>query len=480
MINEANFRLRFAPAPTGIMHIGNIRAALLNYLFSRQKNATFVLRIEDTDLERNFDPGGKQIISDLNWLGIEYDEGPVKGGPFGPYFQSQRNDVYEKSLKYIVENGAAYRCFCSIEELEKKRQRQIAMKIAPKYDKACLRLTQEEIDFELSKKTPFVWRFNIKPGNMVEFLDLAKGDMKFHTDNLTDFPLTRNDGSFTFLFANSVDDLTMGITHIFRGEDHLTNSASQVLIYKAFNAKIPTYLHLPIVCNLEGAKLSKRDFGFSILDLQAEGYLPEAICNYLATIGASFEQEIMSLEELTKEYNFEKLNSSGHVKYDPSKLKWFNHKWIQKMETKDLLRYAKPFIVKRFPNTEKFSDIEFENLINLTKTDIETLNQIPNEIEWVFSEPKINGADFYNIFENREQAEAFLKILKNNIEQISDDKFLDNLKIEIKSNNIPLKSGLSGLRMLLIGKEKGPNLGIILQNLGNSCKNRIINSLKNI
>lgn len=474
MTEKSNIRVRFAPAPTGIMHIGNIRAALLNYLFANQKNGTFVLRIEDTDPERNFDPGAKKILSDLEWLKLDYNEGPVKGGPFTPYFQSERDSIYKNSLKELIEKDLAYKCFCTKEDLDKKRERQLALRVPPRYDKACLKLNQEEIDSFFNENKPYIWRFKIEPGQTLEIEDISKGKIKFLSENLTDFPLTRVDGSFTFLFANSIDDLKMGMTHVFRGEDHLSNSASQTLIYKAFNGTPPKFLHLPIVCNLDGKKLSKRDFGFSIRDLKKEGFLPEAIVNYLAIIGGSFKDEIMSLEELVQNYNFENISSTGQIKYDPSKLKWINHKWIQKLDIEKLIEYSKPYITEIYTSFKSLDKKTQQELIETIKTDINTLSEIPKHISWFFEEPKIQLNTTQEIFENIEQEIKVKKIINDNLNLITNPEgFLNKIKDQAKIEEIPLKYFMMFLRYGLIGQTKGPNLKIVLELIKEDSGNRI-------
>lgn len=462
---QNNVRVRFAPAPTGIMHIGNVRAALLNYLFARQSNGTFVLRIEDTDAQRMFDEGAKEILFDLNWLGLEYDEGPVKGGPYGPYFQSQRSDIYKKSLDYLIQHNFVYRCFCTQDELEKKRKRQQALKQPPRYDKSCLKLTKDEIAKKLIDNVEFIWRFDIPVNQEIEVHDLAKGSLKFNTKDLTDFPLTRTDGSFTFLFANAVDDIEMKMMHVFRGEDHLTNSASQILLYRAFNAKEPKFLHLPIICNLEGKKLSKRDFGFSIKDLQKEGYLSEAICNYLGLLGGSYEQEIMDLHDLIREYDFDNLSSTSQIKYDPDKLRWLNHKWIQKLEIHVLIQKALPFITESYPEEKNLNKATLERIINLIKTDLYNLKEISLHIKWYIEEPLLTSEELLKIedFNNyKSQIKMIFEDLVNNL-NIDITKYLKDESIK---QTIPLKILMQTLRLALTGNIKGPNIHDIIDILG--------------
>ena len=230
-VEQKSVKVRFAPAPTGMMHLGNIRTALMNYLYARAHNGTFVLRIEDTDPERNFDPGGVIIRDDLAWLGITYDEGPGVGGPNGPYLQSERGDLYEGVRKQLEEKGEIYRCFCTTEELDKKRDRQRALHLPPRYDRTCANLSTEEIQRHLSEGTAFVWRLRLNHDKVITITDLARGTISFELKNFSDFPITRQDGTCTFMFANFVDDMLMGITHVLRGEDHLTNTAGQAALF---------------------------------------------------------------------------------------------------------------------------------------------------------------------------------------------------------------------------------------------------------
>ncbi len=304
-------RVRFAPAPTGMMHLGNIRTALLNFLFAKQKKGTFILRLEDTDPDRNYDPNGIQIINDLKWLGINYNEGPNIGGPFAPYQQSKRTEIYQIKLDYLIKTNSIYHCFCTSDELLKKRERQKALKLPPRYDRTCAKLSNTQIEASLSQGKQFIWRFSIPQTGTLTIQELARNSMTFDLKNFSDFPVTRSDGTFTFIFANAVDDAAMEITYVLRGEDHLSNTVHQVLIMKALQAPEPIYWHLPILCNVNGKKLSKRDFGFALYDLKHGGFLPEAINNYLAILGGSFKDEVMRMSELIETMNFNHIKTTG-------------------------------------------------------------------------------------------------------------------------------------------------------------------------
>lgn len=461
-MNTNSIRVRFAPSPTGLMHLGNVRTALMNYLFAQQKQGTFIIRIEDTDLQRNFDPEATKIISDLTWLGLDYQEGPLKGGPHVPYFQSQRTAIYEKYIAQLKDKNRIYRCFCTPEELEKKRERQAALKLPPRYDRTCLKRSAEDTQKLLNANTPYIWRLQLDQSKSITIHDLAHGTITFEFKNFSDFPLTRADGTVTFIFANFVDDMVMDITHVIRGEDHLTNTANQVALYEIFERKIPTFWHLPILCNAEGKKLSKRDFGFSLNDLINAGYLPEAIDNYLATIGGgTFDQEIMSLEELAQKINFDNIHSTGHVRYDVEKLRWLNHKWITKLAPDDLLARCIPYLAKEYPHIKDLNKEQLSALVQGVKTELHTLADIVPALNFIFVAPIIDVASFTN---DQKQiaalAQKHLALIDN------PDAFLAALKTDVKNLSIPQGQLWHLLRLALFGKEQGPSIVDLIKMLG--------------
>jgi len=475
-------RVRFAPSPTGLMHLGNVRTALLNYLFAHQKDGTFVLRIEDTDPQRNFDPGAKKIIEDLQWLNLEYDEGPLKGGPYAHYFQSERTTIYQEKLKELEKMDLVYHCFCTSEELEKKRQQQVALKLPPRYNRTCLGLSETEIEERLAQRTPFIWRMKVDTDKTIEVTDLARGTINFDLAHFSDFPITRQDGSFTFIFANFVDDALMKITHVLRGEDHLTNTANQAVLYHALNFPLPLFWHLPILCNAKGKKLSKRDFGFSLQDLRAAGFLPEAICNYLAIIGGgTFEQEIMSLKELIETLNFNEVHSTGHVRYDVEKLRWVNRKWIDHYDPEELTQIARPFLKAQYPQAAELDNAKLTQLLQTIKTDLTTLQDVPKTLGFYFEKPEVNKEMLTQHIPEKLQP-AIGVIIKDNLNLIDDpDTFVEKIKKETKQANIPLKAIFAAIRLALIGSAKGPSIHDLLDMLGEKeALNRIKNFLETL
>ncbi len=473
-MNKPSIRVRFAPSPTGYMHLGNVRTALLNYLFALQKNGTFILRIEDTDTERNFDPGAKQILDDLRWLGLTYQEGPGVGGPHAPYFQSERTSIYDAQLKKLIAQGGCYRCFCTAEDLEKKRQRQVAMHKAPRYDRACLDLTPQEIQHNLDTGMPFIWRVKLDYDKSVTIHDLAHGNVTFEYKNFSDFSITRPNGTHTFMFANFVDDMEMKISHIVRGSDHLTNTACQAALYEAFNATLPTFWHLPILCNVEGKKLSKRDFGFSLLDLRQAGYLPEAICNYLAIIGASFEEEIMSLTQLGTTLNFDQAHAQSQVKYDVEKLRWINRKWLAHYDTVKLVSLCRPYLETAFPQAHTIDDARLMQLIKAIQTDLVTLKDVEFALKFYFEAPTLTNAEIATHLDTA-TLPAVAQLVAAHLNLITTPaEFLTATKTAAKASGLDLKNLFSFLRFALMGSTKGPGIQELIDILGiNEARRRL-------
>jgi nondiscriminating glutamyl-tRNA synthetase len=461
-------RVRFAPSPTGMMHLGNVRAALINYLFAQQKSGTFVLRIEDTDAQRMFDPEAQKIIEDLHWLGLTYNEGPHVGGPYAPYYQSARTDLYQQQRAIFEEKKLIYRCFCTEQDLEKKRLRQQALKLPPRYDRTCLALSDTEIDHLLAQNTPYIWRFKCDHNLSLTITDFAYGNITFDMSNFSDFAVTRQDGSFTFIFANFVDDLLMDITHIFRGADHLSNTANQAALFHAVNAPLPTYWHLPILVNLEGKKLSKRDFGFSLRDLKDAGYLPEAIANYVSIIGGSFKNEIMPLDALATSFNFENINSSSQITYDVEKLKWINKSWINLYAPEKLTAQCLPFLEAKYG--EKIKNIDqttLTNLIQAIKSELTTTHDVVNALEFYFTEPHIILADIEACIPQTAYAPLQTIIGENkNLLLTHETEFAPQIKLAAKNINLPLKELFWFLRLAMMGKTNGPGIHELVIMLG--------------
>lgn len=460
-------RVRFAPSPTGMMHLGNVRAALINFLFAKQKKGTFVLRIEDTDAQRMFDPQAQKIIADLAWLGLSYDEGPHIGGAYAPYYQSERTHLYKEQLANLEKENVIYRCFCTEQDLEKTRLRQQALKLPPRYDRTCMRLPQTEIDRLLTEQTPFIWRFKCDHDLSLTITDLAHGNITFNMSNFSDFAITRQDGSFTFIFANFVDDLLMNITHIFRGEDHLSNTANQAALFHAVGAQLPTYWHLPILCNIEGKKLSKRDFGFSLRDLKDAGFLPEAIANYVSIIGGSFKEEIMPLDALVTNFNFDNIKASGRITYDIEKLKWINKSWIARYEPDKLTQECRPYLEAAYEKAKDIDQATLTQLLQTIKSELTTTHDAIAALEFYFMEPDITLSEIQACIPQISY-EPLKRIINEhkNLLLSNAAEFAPQIKQSAKSHNASLKELFWFLRLSMMGKINGPGIGELVDMLG--------------
>ena len=477
-MSTSTIRVRFAPAPTGMMHLGNIRTALMNALFSKRHDGTFVLRIEDTDPERNYDPEGTHIIADLHWLGLVHDEGPQAGGQYGPYFQSQRTGLYQVKLQKLVDKKLVYRCFCSEEKLTQKRKRQRALKLPPRYDRTCLHRSADEVQKLCDTKTPFIWRLKLDHAKTIHITDLAHKQVTFELKNFSDFPVTRQNGSFTFMFANCVDDILMNITHVFRGEDHLTNTAGQATLYGALNVPLPTFWHMPILCNTTGKKLSKRDFGFALRDLRKEGFTSEAIVNYLAIIGASYKDEVMSFDQLVQTIELDAPHTTGHITYDVEKLRWLNRKWIERYTPEQLAQKCEPFIREQYPDLRSMNIKQLEKPLQIIKTDMRTLKDSASLLAFYFDTPQVTAPDVHACI-GETNASAVVTIIRAALAQIdSPETFVTALKNNAKQHNVSLKSVFWCVRLALTGKTNGPGIHELVTMLGTQkARTRIENVL---
>jgi len=345
-LKSERVRVRFAPSPTGPFHIGSARTALFNYLFARKYGGTFVLRIEDTDLERYKKEYEEEIIESLKWLKIEWDEGPDVGGNFGPYRQSERKKIYLKYLKKLLDEDKAYFCFCKKEDLEAQRQYFLSIGQPPRYNGKCKSLSKEEVENRLKKGDSFVIRFKSIPKKIV-FEDLIRGKIEFDGSLIGDFVIAKGFDSFLYNFTCVVDDFEMKITHVIRGEDHIPNTPKQILLQEALGFNRPKYLHLPLILGIDKSKLSKRHGAVSVLDYKKAGYLPEALINFIAFLGWSpkSERQIFSVSSLVKEFSIERIQKSGAI-FNIQKLDFLNNFYIRQKTPKELAEFCLPYLVE--------------------------------------------------------------------------------------------------------------------------------------
>ncbi len=337
-------RVRFAPSPTGYLHIGNARTALFNYLLARKNNGSFILRIEDTDTERSKPEYEKMILEDLAWLGLNWDEGPDVGGAFGPYRQSERLQTYQAAAQRLLKEEKAYLCYCTSEELEAMRKAQAQRKESPRYDNRCRSLTaKQKAAFEKEGRKPVV-RFRL-PERKVTFNDLIRGEITFDASLMGDLIIMKSDGKPAFHFAVVLDDIAMEITHVFRGEDHISNTPRHILLFEAFGKQPPFFAHMAMTLGPDGSRLSKRHGATSLRELKAQGFLPEAVFNYLALLGwgTTEDKEIFTPDELIREFSLERCKEGAAI-FDMAKLTWMNGLYFQKADLSRLVDLSLPFL----------------------------------------------------------------------------------------------------------------------------------------
>ena len=368
-------RTRFAPSPTGFMHLGGLRTALYNYLFAKKMGGKFILRIEDTDQER-FVEGATEVIYDtLKGCGMDWDEGPDIGGPVGPYIQSERKDMYLPYAKQLVESGHAYYCFCSECELEQRREAVKAAGGVWKYDKKCLSLSKAEVEEKLAAGTPYVIRMNAPTEGDTSYDDVVFGHMTFHNaDTMDDMVLIKQDGMPTYNFANVIDDHLMGITHVMRGMEYLSSTPKYNYLYNAFGWQIPEYIHLTTVMRDAQHKLSKRDGDAFYSDFIGKGYLTEALINYLVLVGwnPGTDREFFTLEELIDAFDIHRLNNAPGI-FDVNKLNFFNGQYILKLTPEQFLEKAAPW----YDQVLSGKGIDYKRLSELVQTRIQVFNELP-------------------------------------------------------------------------------------------------------
>ena len=377
-----SIRTRFAPSPTGLLHVGNVRTALFNWLFTRHAGGVFVVRIEDTDRQRSTVEHEEGIVSELTWLGLDWDEG-TKGGPCGPYRQSERHElgVYRRELGRLIEQGFAYDCFCSPEQLESDRQASLQAGRPPQYVGRCREISPERARDRKAAGESTVTRFRVPPGRVV-FQDLIRGPIEVDSSQIGDPVLFRSDGWPTYNFAVVVDDIQMRISHVIRGEDHISNTPRQILLYRALGAEPPQFAHLPLVLGMDHAPLSKRHGDTSLRQYREEGYLPEALFNYLALLGwsAPSGHEVFSREDLVRDFELSRVGRSAGV-FDPAKLDWIANQHVRKAERGRLAELTVPFLQQRGDLPEAISPAHrawVEDLMELLKDSVSRLSQVPD------------------------------------------------------------------------------------------------------
>jgi glutamyl-tRNA synthetase len=450
-------RTRFAPSPTGYLHIGGLRTALYAWLFARKHDGVFILRIEDTDLAREVEGAKDVIYSTLHETGLTYDEGPDVGGNYGPYIQSERRDIYREYAEKLIECGAAYRCFCTKEQLAEARAAAEARGETYTYDKHCLHLLAEEIQRRLDAGESYVIRQNIPREGETTYADAVFGDITVPNADLDDNVLLKADGMPTYNLANVIDDHLMGVTHVIRGVEYLSSTPKYNHLYRAMGWEIPTYIHLPVVMKDKQRKLSKRHGDASYDDFIKKGYLREALINYIALLGWSpgTEQEIFTLDELTQAFSIEGLSKSSAI-FDVEKLTWMNAQYIRALSQEDFIARAMPYF--------KEAGVESLNLDLITEMiqpRLERLDEIPGKLSFLTQMPEFS-ADLYTHKRSGTDAKTALPVLKEAMLALEalDDYSVDSLKGALTAlvERLAVKNGFVywPLRIAISGQEVTP------------------------
>lgn len=380
-------RLRFAPSPTGQLHVGNARTALFNWLLARGRGGTLVLRIEDTDAERSTIESERSIMADLTWLGLDWDEGPDAGGSYGPYRQSERLDIYQRVTDDWLARGVAYRCFCTPEMLEQERQAALAANLPPKYSGRCRALAPDEAARRVAAGEPAAVRFRVPADRDVSFDDIVRGTVTFNTAVIGDPVIVRSDGRPAYNFAVVIDDVQMAVTHVIRGEDHISNTPRQLLMYEAFGAAAPRFAHLSLVLGPDHAPLSKRHGATSVAEFRERGYLPEALVNYLALLGWSpgENEEIVPAAEMARRFDLSTVSHSAAV-FDMAKLAWMNRHYLKEADPARVARLAMPYFERRgYASFSNDVSLEFvRSLLDMAVGSVDRLEEIPDRVAMLF------------------------------------------------------------------------------------------------
>jgi glutamyl-tRNA synthetase len=457
-------RTRFAPSPTGSLHVGNARVAVLNWLFARKHGGQFILRIEDTDVERNVPGAEAEIIEDLLWLGLEWDEGPgVDGpegeGPVGPYRQSQRGPLYRDRAARLLETGAAFRCFCTAEDLEAKRQAALARGETPRYDGTCRRLSAADVARLEREGREAAIRFRVPESGTVVVEDAVRGRVRFDAATLGDFVIIRTDGQPTYNFAVVVDDIHMRITHVIRGVGHLSNTPRQVLLYAALGEKPPVFAHVPTVLGPDRQKLSKRHGARALAEYRREGYHPDALINYLSLLGWSSPSgdEFLTRERLINEISLERIGQADVV-FDPEKLRWLSARHIDRLPLPELVEAVSPFVDReRFP----LGDDVLPAAIAAVRTHLSTYSEINDHLAPFVSPLDDAGRAARDAAMRDADARRVVEAARQELEAVEpweEDRVGEAVRAAGRRAGVAGRRLYEPIRLALIGRPHGPPL----------------------
>jgi nondiscriminating glutamyl-tRNA synthetase len=459
-------RVRFAPSPTGDLHVGNARTALFNWLFAKHHGGDFILRIEDTDQERTSPVFEKSIREDLKWLSMEWDEGPEKGGMLGPYNQIKRLDIYDKYIRELSSAGKVYPCYCTEEELEAERASLRSMRMTPRYTGKCKKLTDKEREtLEESGRRPAL-RFSVDKGS-IEFNDLIRGEMKFEGDAIGDFIIVRSNRIPSYNFAAVVDDHLMEITHVIRGEDHLSNTAIQILLYKALDFEPPVFAHHSLVLGKDRTKLSKRHGSVTVREFRSRGILSPALLNYLSLLGGSVGEgkEVASMEEIINMFSLERAGKSGAI-FDEDKLKWLNAIYIRNCDVDELTELLLPFIREAGYDVDLMSRGWLHQVVEALRDNLVTLADVGLYLD-IFIDDRYSISDEARAI--LRQDTAAVKVLREELERRTipeRDFYHDLIRSVRRKTGLKAKNLFLPIRAAVTGRTSGPELEKVFAILG--------------
>ena len=465
-------RVRFAPSPTGELHVGGVRTALFNWLFVRNRGGEMILRIDDTDKQRSSPEYLDSIISSMQWLGLDWDEGPGAGGKYGPYFQSERLEIYQGEAQRLLEKGQAYYCFCTAEELQAEKEKQRQMKQPPRYSGRCRELTPAEREQKKAAGGSYVVRLLMPKEGETVVRDIIRGEVTFDHANLDDFIIVRSDGLPTYNFASVVDDYKMKITHVIRAEEHLSNTPRQQILAQLLGYSIPQYAHVPMILAPDHSKLSKRHGATAVQEYKEMGILPEALINYLTLLGWSpgDDQEILTREETVRSFSLERVSKNPAI-YDLTKLIWLNGHYLRTMELQTVTERVLPF----FQKNEKIwaayqkSLLKIEDVVALVRDRVKTLQEIVEASVYFFLEDFPYDEKGVKKHFSRENTGAILNETAKTLEKVEPFK-TEKLKEELQSLGRKLEVSLGKInlptRLVVTGRTMGPDLFDIISLLG--------------
>ncbi len=456
-------RVRYAPSPTGHIHVGNARTAIFNYLYARHERGAFIMRLDDTDLERSTEENIESMLDDIRWLGLDWDEGFLKGGEFGPYRETERKSLYDKYIQQLLDEDKAYRCFCTKDELEAERRRAEAEHRIYRYGGTCAHLGAEQVEENIAQGKPYAIRLRI-PEEDVIVHDLIRGDVQFKTEEFDDFVIARQNGIPIYNFATVIDDALMEITHIIRAEEHLSNTPRQVFIYRALGFDVPQFAHVSLILAPDHSKLSKRHGAVSVGEYRLEGYLPEALINYLVLLGWSpkDDREFFTVDELIKEFSLEGVGKSGAV-FDKKKLTWMNHMYLGKKDAAAILTILKEDFAEQY--AAAFGGLPEDKTlaaIDLTKGNAQVLPDLFGLARNIVQPDVVITDEKSQEVIASPEARQVMQYLVDHFDAIPFGQGSDAMSswVEDLRNQIPLpaKKLYSPIRVALFGSKDGPEI----------------------